>query len=208
PGCLQNPRNHRNLSRSTPFETASKTFLTTFATLENDDGYPIEFAAFVITGDGDHNYRFSTCLGGLRKFSGYDLPWRYLDHVPEGGDILCLLPLQGQTPLAATIDIGALASAFRMLGLPIEGYGRMHVLRTSDWQIVQTALDYGVPYRGHNRKLDLESQIALLPLRAQAIWLTWLGETRDVSSVDKRAVLAAWQAWWSLERLRSGTATI
>ncbi|GEO00564.1 hypothetical protein NSE01_23960 [Novosphingobium sediminis] len=185
-----------------------KTFLTTFATLENDDGYPIEFAAFAITGDGDHDYRFSLSMGGLRKFSGYDLPWRYLDHVAEGGDILCVMPLQGQSPLAATIDIGALASAFRMLGLPIEGYGRMHVLRTSDWQIVQTALDCGLPYRGHNRKLDIESQIALLPLRAQAIWLTWLSETRDVLPVDKRAVLAAWQAWWALERLRSGTTTI
>lgn len=185
-----------------------RTHLTTFAILENDDGYPIEFAAFGITSDGDHNYRFSLNFGGLPAHPVQDVAWRFLEHVPEGTNILSVIPLEGQMPLAESFWINSLASAFRMLGLPIEGYGRMLVLRCSEWQLVSTGLEYGLKYRGPNPGLKVEHQIALLPLRAQVIWLTWLNETRDIASTDKRAVLAAWQAWHSLERARKGIATI
>lgn len=185
-----------------------RTYLTTFAILEDDDGYPIEFAAFGIADDGNRNYRFHMHFGGLSAPPANDLAWRFLAYVPEGSDILSVIPLSGQRPLAESFEIGTLASAFRMLGLPIEGYGRMHVLRTSEWQLVQSAFDHGLPYRGPDRKRGLEGQIALLPLRAQAIWLAWLSETRDIQPSDKRDVLAAWQAWRALVRIGKGTAMI
>lgn len=185
-----------------------RTYLTTFAILEDDDGYPIEFAAFGIADDGNRNYRFHMNLGGLSTHLANDLTWRFLAHVPEGSDILSVIPLSGQRPLAESFEISALASAFRMLGLPIEGFGRMHLLRTSEWQLVQTAFAHGLPYRGPVRKRGRDGQIALLPLRAQAIWLVWLSETRDIQPSDKRDVLAAWQAWRALEMIGKGTRTI
>ncbi|MBB3033075.1 hypothetical protein [Alteriqipengyuania lutimaris] len=179
--------------------------ITSHAAAYDSDGRLLDFVTFTATREDEETIAFDLRRGHAAKYSHMHPILLLLEQVPEGGNVLAPV-----VERADPVDRGAramqfsaddLVSSFPFLNLEPGRFGSLLMLGSAERAIEDRAKAFGLAYHWPRDDAEDALRIAVLPDRAQAIWLTWVTTMVDDVS-DRHLLVAAWRAWSALEAAR------
>lgn len=179
--------------------------ITSLAVAYGDDGRLLDFVTFTATREDVETITFDLQRGHLHLHPHMHPMLMMMARVPEGGHVLAPLA-QRADPVdrgaqAAVFDAVDLVTAFPIMNLEPDRIGSFLMLCGAERAIQDRAKEFGLAYVAPWEDVDDARRIAVLPDRAQAVFLTWV-TTMAEDIADRRLLVAAWRAWAALEVAR------